>query len=142
MTQVYAVSFPGTAVVCNGVDQRLDFLPPRTGFTDALAASIITTTGGGSWPVDGTGHPIDFTIIGAEISCMTDSDYTQTVIGLSGACGDTLTPLLMGQGTEQRILPAGYGQSFSIAAGDVIHFHCKSSGSYAIINGAIIFTVP
>jgi hypothetical protein len=122
---IQSVSIPGQGMTCDGNDHYFTF---RLG--DAL--------GGGSWP---SPLPSSITILSCSYSVKTDDPNAQSCVGLNGAGGDMLTPVLLGQAFGKYDAPAGCGRQF--LSTDELHFHVlAAAGKYANINAAIEFSVP
>lgn len=124
-----SIEIPGTTFACPG-DSYLTF---KAG----------DTVGGGSWPRDGFGNLVNFTILGAWEIAVSDDPNVESLVGLWTQYGDNLAGgTVLGTGkTNFGQDPAGYGRPYTV--GDEVHFHYTcSAGSYVRINGGIKITVP
>jgi len=135
-----AMSIGGQGMPCDGNDHYVMFMTicPVTLPPSAIACqqpdAVGNAPGGGKWPA------ADFTIWGTNLTVQTNDTNAMGMVGLLGAGGDTLTPNMIGQGWVRQF--ETQGRPF-VRAIDRFDFHMLCSpGHFALINGAVEYTVP
>ncbi len=141
-----SVSIPGTNMPCDGGDHYFIWMPvcpvlPSSSYPGAVGC--YTISGGASYPPGNAWPSSSFTIWATNLTTATNDPNAVSQIGLLGLDGDTLTPILLGQGFVRQVEPAnGRKFDFSVSS-ERIDFHVVCApGKSATINAAFTITVP
>src|SRR6478735_408186 len=122
-----SVSIPGTNMPCDGGDHYFIWMPSCPPLPDAThypgAVGCYTISGGSFYPPGNAWPSSSFTIWATNLTTATNDPNAVSQIGLLGLDGDTLTPVLIGQGSVRQFEPAnGRKFDFSVST-ERIDFH-------------------